>query len=51
MPDFSRKHYKKVAEIISLSRDKEFLFTAFSELFAEDNPLFDKEKFAIACGM
>ena len=53
MPDFSRRHYIKVAELIAQcsDRNKQIIFDGFSELFEEDNSLFDKDKFAEACGM
>ncbi len=67
MPDFSRRHYKQVAEIIRgcgldpysnlvqhPCREGSLpcpLVMRMIELFQQDNPLFDKEKFAKACSV
>ena len=53
---FTKQHYRKIAEIISQCSttphgDKQFLFNEFCKLFEKDNPLFDKSKFADACGV
>ena len=53
MASFSKKHYKIIAGIVK-ELDTEYRLYAFNRfciMFKEDNPLFDKEKFAIACGM
>jgi len=54
MPDFQRRHYKQVAEIlktIDVQSVKERAVRAFSNLFAYDNPNFDEERFRKACGL
>ncbi len=58
----TRKDYVKVAEIIRRARQRENLGTLppvndgwledeFIELFAADNPRFDRRRFELACAM
>jgi len=48
----TRKHYRNVAEIIrKFPHARKTLAEEFSEMFAEDNPRFDEERFYIACGL
>jgi len=53
MSEFSRRNYIRVAGIISqcssIYGDKQHLFNEFCKMFKEDNPQFNKEKFAEAC--
>jgi len=53
----TRKHYRNVAEIIkafphgSTEASQAKLAQEFAEMFGEDNPRFDRERFYIACGL
>ena len=48
----TRQHYEKVAKIIKKFPSLEaILAKEFSELFTEDNPRFDEDRFYIACGV
>ena len=53
----TRQHYIKVAEIIkafphgSTGASASKLAQEFAEMFGEDNPRFDRERFYIACGL
>ena len=53
----TRQHYEKVAEIIkafpsgSTGCSQAKFAQEFAEMFGEDNPRFDREKFYIACGV
>ena len=62
MATFTKKHYERIAKVLSKSRlkdDSELLYTAvdqwleirdnFIDLFEIDNFLFDKELFITAC--
>lgn len=58
MPKFSSQTYRMVAEVISgykrpTSEDLTIagLVGRFNEVFSEDNPQFDLDKFYKACGM
>ena len=47
---FTRKHYEKIADILKEHRESNFvshdlLADKFAELFAEDNPRFDRTRF------
>ena len=48
----SRKHYRKIAEIIRVFGvyGTPAIVDKLSQYFAEDNPRFDKERFIDACG-
>ena len=60
---YQKRHYEDVARILSHARAHEprfgtGQFTAtgqaivdFADLFAADNPLFDRERFLKACGL
>jgi len=41
----SRKYYREFAKIIGESKDKEEIIQRFEDLFAEDNPNFDRYVF------
>ena len=48
----TRQHYEKVAEIVNkFPYARETLAKEFSEMFTEDNPRFDEDRFYIACGL
>jgi hypothetical protein len=52
----SRKHYRAIAEILSHYPEGdisplEVMVTQFADMFAEDNPLFDRGLFYEACGV
>ena len=52
---FMRKHYKTIAEIIDSSHtgdgllSRMWLVNRLADYFAEDNPLFDRQRFLDAC--
>lgn len=49
----TRKDYVAAAKVISQVKDKQdktLLVSTFSELFQNDNPLFDYSRFKKACG-
>ena len=48
---FTKRHYEAIAKILKEEKTKDELVLAFADLFTEDNPLFDKWKFAVACGI
>jgi hypothetical protein len=48
----TRQLYEKVAEIVNkFPHARENLAKEFSEMFTEDNPRFDEDRFYIACGL
>ena len=48
----TRKHFERTASIIrKFPHAKETLAEEFKQMFQEDNPNFDEEKFYIACGV
>jgi hypothetical protein len=47
----TRKHYEKIAKAISKGTDIVVLVEILMDIFEEDNPRFDRDKFLIACGL
>jgi len=47
----TRKHYEKIAKAISKGTDIVVLVEMLMDIFEDDNPRFDREKFLIACGL
>jgi hypothetical protein len=45
----TRKHYEKIAKAISEGTDIIVLIETLMDIFEDDNPRFDREKFLIAC--
>ena len=49
MPSFTKKHYEAVAKILRRHGSNTHNLTdAFVDLFKEDNPLFERDKFYAA---
>lgn len=51
MSQFSRKHYRKVAEIIRGANTRKELVDGLATMFKTDNSRFDRELFETACEM
>jgi hypothetical protein len=47
--NMTRKHYEKIAKAISEGTDIIVLIETLMDIFEDDNPRFDREKFLIAC--
>jgi len=50
---FQKRHYEKMAHALRESsfNHKELMAAFLCRVFAEDNPLFDRERFLSACGL
>ena len=52
---FQKRHYQALAKLIAEAklpaRHKLTLAKAHAKLFENDNPLFDRKRFLIACGV
>ena len=51
---FTQRHYIAIAECVKDTEkicDQHEIAYALSDLFARDNPRFDREKFLVACGI
>ena len=53
---YQKRHYEDVARLLKSSRDPcpaciTVLAAEFANLFTADNPLFDRERFLMACGL
>lgn len=46
----TRKHYKAAANAIATANDKREIAVALADMFAKDNPNFQRQKFIEACG-
>ena len=53
---YQKRHYEDVARILKsdaghLDRVRNTIIQEFTDLFATDNPLFDRDRFLSACGL
>jgi hypothetical protein len=48
---FSRQHYNVVANLLKTANDKDEIAAGLADLFASDNPRFDRERFFKAAGI
>ena len=48
---FSRRHYEAIAAALVKARTGELPEHEIADLFAADNPLFNRDKFFKACGV
>jgi hypothetical protein len=49
MSAFQKRHYVKIAKLLNENNADGGLVAAFADLFAEDNSLFDRDRFYMAC--